>query len=137
MTPGTANRIDGFDGRIVAAETFDGAGAMLQVALPAASEKDMTLSAYARAWLAGMEGSGSAGLNAPLRPYQQSLWVYRCVSEIFKACAGIPLRLSRESAGLKYSSKGFRAEIRRTKVRTLRPAKGRQAVCLGRAAGES
>lgn len=98
------------------------------------AEKDVTLSQYARMWLAGMEGSLSVGLHEPLTPYRQSLWVYRCIREIQTTGKGIPLRMSREAEGVKYSAKSFTAEIRRTRQRTLRPIPGRKAVCVGKAA---
>jgi len=97
--------------------------------------KDFSLSQYGQLWMAGREGQVNAGgLNEPLKPYQQSLWVYKCVRALATTASGIPLRISTGSDGLKYSAKTYRAIVRRAASRTLRPVKGRNAVCFGRAA---
>ncbi len=104
------------------------------LATMAGGEKTITLSQYGQLWMAGMEGTMTDGLNSPLRPYQQSLWVFRCLAEIQKTISGIPLRIATGGEGLKYGAKSYEARIRRTPRRTLRPARGHKAVCIGRAA---
>lgn len=100
--------------------------------MAAASAKDLTLGQYARLWEAGMEGSLAAGgLNEPMRPYQQSQWVYKCVKALYTTGAGIPLRLSTETDGLKYHAKSYRADIRRSRKHALRPMPGCKSVCTG------
>jgi len=102
----------------------------------AAAAKDLTLGQYARLWEAGMEGSLSAGgLNEPMRPYQQSQWVYKCVKALYTTGAGIPLRLSTETDGLKYHAKSYRAAIRRSRKHSLRPMPGCKSVCVGGVGG--
>ena len=102
----------------------------------AGAAKDIPLTALSRRFLAGLSAGGALDLNAPLRPYQQSLWVYRCVSEIQRTCAGIPLRLSAQSEGMTYDSRSYIARITRgrDRRRPLRPVAGRRGVCVGRAA---
>jgi len=118
-------------------ETLDAAAealAAMTAPPPAADEKSITLSQYAQLWYAGMEGSINAGLNEPLSPFQQSLWVYKCIMALARTCSGIPLRLSVAGEGAKYNAKSFRASIRRSGLRTLRPVRGCKGVCVGRAA---
>lgn len=141
---------------IVTAETAL-AGAMFPAPVPAAAvQREVTLSQYARLWLAGQEGAVDAGLNQPLDAYAQSLWVYRCLSEIQRTCAGLPLRLIRTSEAVRYSRRSYRLEIRSPRnmgnstgvppvtrcghrrdacaTGGLRPVRGCRAICLGRAA---
>ncbi|HUS48162.1 MAG TPA: phage portal protein, partial [Phycisphaerae bacterium] len=97
-------------------------------------EKSMTLSQYAQLWYAGREGGIEGGLNEPMSPFQESLWVYKCIMALGRTASGIPLRLSVAGDGAKYNAKSFRASIRRSGLRTLRPVRGCKGVCVGRAA---
>ena len=99
-----------------------------------AKEATLGLSGAAQAWLRGVGGGSAAALHEPLRPYQQVLWVYRCVRKIQESGSGVPLRLMREGPEARVRAKSLAADIRRSRRRTLRPVAGRKAVCTGRAA---
>jgi len=101
---------------------------------PAAVEKGLTLSRYARLWLKGVERSVARQLTEPLDPYRQSLWFHTCVCKIQTSVKGVPLSVMRQSAAATVRAKSHRADIRRSRRRTLRPVAGRKAVCVGRAA---
>jgi len=103
----------------------------------AEAQKDLPLTAAARAFMTGDSPASGPTLVEPLSPYQQSLWVYRCVSEIQKTAAGIPLRLMTASDGVTLSAKSSGQKwptFRRVKARSLRPVHGRKAICVGKAA---
>jgi len=99
-----------------------------------AEGKDMTLQQFARLWMRGMEGSVGGGLVEPLNPYRQNLWVNLCIRKIYSTVSGIPLRLMRSGPETRIASKSFRADIRPSRRRTLRPLRGFKSVCVGRAA---
>ncbi|MFW6124794.1 MAG: phage portal protein [Pirellulales bacterium] len=58
-----------------------------------AKSSDATLSPALRSWLAGDTTGVMTPLTEPIKPYEQSLWVYRCISAVYKAASGVPLRL--------------------------------------------
>ena len=91
------------------------------------------LSPYGLLWTAGLEGAAGPQLNEPLAPYQQSLWVHRCVKVKADTASGIPFRLSRGGA-LSVSEKGFTVRCRAGVRGGLRSFPGRKAVIVGRAA---
>jgi len=99
-----------------------------------ASEKaGMTLEAAARRWLSGQDIGGISTLCEPASPYEQSLWVHRCIAEIQKTGGGIPVRLLREGEAAGVGGRSRRPEIRRRRKVALRPWPGRKAVGVGRA----
>ena len=136
---------------IVSASTWGGSGADLMPAPLASAAKDASLSNYGRLWLAGQEGQIGGGLDQPLSPYSQSLWVYRCLSEIQRCCGGIPIRQTRENETVSVRRKDwtltFRVDAASCRVSSdrkergkmprlhcgLRPLKGRKAVLVGKA----
>lgn len=118
----------------LATTELDPRGAAVSALETMAGQKAITLNQYAQLWMAGMEGTLTSSLNLPLKPYQQSLWVYRCLYEIQKTLSGIPLRIVTAGEGLKYAAKSFEARIRPTAHRTLKPVKGYKSICVGRAA---
>jgi len=110
-------------------------GAMLEAALPVV-ERDATYSAWGKLWAAGIEGGADSGLNAPLKPYEQSLWTYRCVSAIQRSAKGIPVRLSREPAGVKvHVRRGYGLAVDRRSA-ALRRWPGTRTVCTRAIGGD-
>ncbi|HOD79964.1 MAG: Phage portal protein [Planctomycetes bacterium ADurb.Bin126] len=98
----------------------------------AATDKDVTLTAYGRLFAAGREGSLGSSVDAPSEPYQQALWIYRCVSEIQRTVKGIPLVLARDDAAAMGRPKS--KALARRRSRGIRPLRGCKSVAVGKAA---
>lgn len=108
------------------------AQALAALAAPAEKTTYSMEGAYT-AFARGYGGGVAHELNEPLDPYRQSQWFFTCVDEIAGTCSGIPVRLARSGPGLKIRAGGRGPEIRPL-GRTLHPAAGAKAVCVGRAA---
>jgi len=86
-----------------------GTGRGLQKTVDAAVSK--SLSAFATAWMRGDDGDGG-GANL-VSAYQQSTWVYACVSAIAQQVAQIPFRFSRVGNVDRGESASLRRRLRR------------------------
>ncbi len=86
----------------------------------------------------GGSGGVLTRLNEPLNPYEQSLWVHRCVREIATSIRGVPVGLSQGGSGLKVSKGVLEyspAQYTRTDgVGPLRRVHGLKSVFTGKAA---
>lgn len=118
----------------------------------ATAQKDHDMSALYQRFAAGDVVTGVADIDAPAKPYQQVLWVYKCVNALARTLSGIPLQMSLADDGMAYNARNYTAEIRRLPVRhssrrlrelgiagrmpggQVRAAKGARSVCVGRAA---
>ncbi|MFB3893231.1 MAG: phage portal protein [Phycisphaerae bacterium] len=101
---------------------------------PARAVEKYTAGSWAAQWLAGVDQSPTTYLNEPLSPYEQSLWVYVCLSGLGNTCGSIPLRFIRAGAEARYRERSYQAAISRSRKRSLQPVRGQRAVCVGRAA---